>query len=286
MRRIRKAVFPVGGLGTRFLPVTKAMPKEMLPVVDKPLIQYAFEEAQAAGIEQFIFITGRNKNIIGNHFDHAYELQKILDQKEKKDLLAKAKDWLPEAGRIAFIRQQEALGLGHAVLCAKDFIGDEPFAVLLADEMFICKKPLLKQMVETYNKRGGNIIAVNEIDRQDTDKYGIVDIAEKASLRIKNMVEKPKQSKAPSNMAIIGRYILQPEIFTYLEKTSKGAGNEIQLTDAMVKLLKKQEFYGHHLNGRRYDCGSVEGFLEANIAFALERSDLKTKVRKMLKELI
>ena len=285
IKKVKKAVFPVGGLGTRFLPATKVMPKEMLPVVDKPLIHYAFEEAQAAGIEQFIFITGRNKNIISNHFDHAYELQKVLDQEEKTDLLSKVRDWLPKAGQIAFVRQQQPLGLGHAVLCAKHFIGDEPFAVLLADEMFLTKKPLLKDMLEQYYETGGNMIAVDEIEKENTHKYGIVDIADKKTLKIKNMVEKPKPKDAPSNLAIIGRYILQPEIFNFIEKVKKGAGGEIQLTDAMANMLKSgNDFYARKLNGRRFDCGSRLGFLEANLAFALELPDMRSRVKEMLKE--
>jgi len=289
MQKVRKAIFPVGGLGTRFLPATKAMPKEMLPVVDKPLIQYAFEEARAAGIEQFIFITGRNKNVLNNHFDHSYELQKLLSEKEKKDLLALTRDWLPEAGQIAFIRQQEALGLGHAVWCARNLIEDEPFAVLLADEMILSPKPFLKEMAEAYGKKKASIVGVAEVAKNKTDQYGIID-AEKEQdelLKIKDMVEKPAPDKAPSNLSIIGRYILEPEIIPYLDKMlhKKGAGGEIQLTDAMAAMLKEKPFYAMKLKGKRYDCGSRKGFLEANIAFALARPDMKNDVREIIKRL-
>ncbi len=288
MQKVRKAIFPVGGLGTRFLPATKAMPKEMLPVVDKPLIQYAFEEARAAGIEQFIFITGRNKNVLNNHFDHSYELQKLLSEKEKKDLLALTRDWLPEAGQIAFIRQQEALGLGHAVWCARHFIGDEPFAVLLADEMILSPKPFLKEMVEAYGKKKASIVGVAEVAKEKINQYGIID-AEKEQdglMKIKGMVEKPAPGQAPSNLSIIGRYILEPEIIPYLDKMLhvKSSGGEIQLTDAMAEMVKKKPFYAMKLKGKRYDCGSRKGFLEANIAFALARADMKNDVREMIME--
>lgn len=283
-KQIKKAVFPVGGLGTRFLPATKAMPKEMLPIVDKPLIQYAFEEAQAAGIEQFIFITGRNKNIISNHFDHVYELQKVLSDSEKTDLLKITSDWLPEAGNVAFVRQQKPMGLGHAVLCAKNFIGNEPFAVLLADETFVSNQPLLKSMVGDYVKKGGNVVAVDEIEIENSYKYGIADIEDKSSLKIKGMVEKPKPEDAPSNLALVGRYILQPEIFDYLEKTKKGSGGEIQLTDAMSDMLSSSDYYAHKFDGDRYDCGTQRGYLQANIGFALERDDLRESTIETIKK--
>ena len=222
--KIKTAIFPVGGLGTRFLPATKAMPKEMLIVLDKPLIHHAFEEAKAAGVEKFIFVTGRNKNIIENHFDHAFELQKTLEEKEKDEILALTRDWLPKAGSIAFVRQQSPLGLGHAVLCAKNFV-NEPFAVLLADELFLAKKPVLAQMVDAY--KGGNMILVDKIQPHETGSYGIIKADEAG--RIMQMVEKPKPADAPSNLAIVGRYILQPEIFSYLENQATGAGGEVQL---------------------------------------------------------
>lgn len=286
---IRKAVFPVGGLGTRFLPATKALPKEMLPVVDKPLIQYAFEEAREAGIEEFIFITGRNKSAISNHFDHVYELQHVLDSQEKAELLAKARDWLPKAGHIAFIRQQSALGLGHAVHCARNFIGNEPFAVLLADELFMAEPSLLKQMVKAHTKQGGNMVAVQEIDPARTGSYGIAAVKDASVkgrvLDITDMVEKPKPADAPSNLALVGRYILQPEIFNYLEQCPKGAGGEIQLTDAMRLMLKagKQPYSAFNTDAKRFDCGSRIGFLEANIAFALADEELHDRMQAMLK---
>jgi len=285
-KSVKTAVFPVGGLGTRFLPATKSMPKEMLTVVDKPLIQYAFEEAKNAGIEHFIFITGRNKNIISNHFDHAYELQKVLDEKEKKHLLSLAKDWLPEAGNIAFVRQQEPLGLGHAIYCARNFIKDEPFAVLLADEMLLSEgKPLLNEMVDLYDKVGGNILGLAEVEKEDTKKYGIVKAEEESgnTVKISDMVEKPAPSKAPSNLSIVGRYILEPEIFNYLGKSKSGKGGEIQLTDSMKDMLKTTSAHGIKFKGGRFDCGGRRGFLEANIAFALNRKDMHDDVMSILK---
>ena len=288
-RKIRKIVFPVGGLGTRFLPATKSMPKEMLPVVDKPLIQYAFEEAIGAGIEQFIFITGRNKNVLSNHFDHSYELQKVLCDKEKKQELSLVKDWLPKAGNIAFVRQQEPLGLGHAVWCARNFIGDEPFAVILADELISPKRNMIKDMCKAYEEVNSSIIACAKIDKKDTKKYGIIDPAGNNGklIKLKGMVEKPEPSKAPSDLSITGRYILEPQIIDYLEqqiKASRGVDGEIQLTDAMNKMLKKHDFYAMEFKDKRFDCGSKHGFLEANIAFALEREDMKEKVEKIIKE--
>jgi UTP--glucose-1-phosphate uridylyltransferase len=290
MKKVRTAVFPVGGLGTRFLPATKAMPKEMLTIVDKPLIQYAFEEAQAAGIEKFIFVTGRNKNVIANHFDHAYELQKVLEEKDKKEILALAKDWLPPAGSVAFTRQQEPLGLGHAVYCARNFIQDEPIAVLLADEMFLCKTPLLKQMVDAYEQNGGgNIIAVKEVSPEKTSSYGIISPEGDVSgnmIKVKSMVEKPKPEVAPSNLSIVGRYILEPQIFDFIETQNAGSGGEIQLTDAMNKMVSTTPTFGFKFDGKRYDCGNRRGFLEANIAFALDREDIKDDVMKILKKFV
>jgi UTP--glucose-1-phosphate uridylyltransferase len=285
-KRLRKAVFPVGGLGTRFLPATKSLPKEMLPVASKPLIQYAFEEAVAAGIEEFIFITGRNKNAISNHFDHSYELQNVLTEKEKADELFITRGWLPDAGHIAFVRQQEPLGLGHAVWCARNFIGEEPFAVLLADEMMLVKGGFLKQMAENYHQHGGNHIAVADVAREHTSRYGIIDpeTDDGGLIKIRGMVEKPKPENAPSTLSITGRYILQPEIFSYLEQGKRGSGNEIQLTDAMAQMLGSSPFYGVRCNGRRFDCGSQLGFLEANIAYALEQESMREQVREMLKK--
>jgi len=282
VRQVRKAVFPVGGLGTRFLPVTKSMPKEMLPVSNKPIIQYAFEEAKKAGIEEFIFITGRNKNAINNHFDHAYELESALDQKQKSTELEEVMGWLPQAGSIAFIRQQKPLGLGHAIWCARNFIGDEPFVVILADEMILDKENFLKTMIDNYYKseEKSSFVSVGQVEKKDLHKYGI--IAVDKNNRITDMVEKPKAEDAPSNLAINGRYILQPEIFKYLEHCTAGSGGEIQLTDAMKMMSKDLPFYAQEYKGKRFDCGSVLGYLEANIAFALEDDNLKGKFQDLI----
>ncbi len=283
-KKIRKVVFPVGGLGTRFLPATKSMPKEMLPVVDKPLIHYAFEEAKAAGIEEFIFVTGRNKGAIADHFDHSYELQDILNVKNKKRELELTSKWLPEAGSIVFTRQRQPLGLGHAVWCARHLIGDEPFAVILADDLVLSKRPCLKQMIEQYNDCGGNVLGVMDIPRADTASYGIVDIdtnATKADAKLvkaKGLVEKPSPEKAPSTLSIIGRYILQPEVIKILSHQKAGAGGEIQLTDAIASMIGKSDVFGYRYDGVRYDCGGLVGFVAANVAFALERETLRDKV--------
>lgn len=288
---VRKAVFPVGGLGTRFLPATKAIPKEMLPVAAKPLIQYAFEEAVEAGIEEFIFVTGRNKSAINNHFDHAFELQSVLTRDEKNKTLSAVKDWIPTSGQIAFIPQKEPRGLGHAVWCARNFIGDEPFAVLLADEMVLNKqKGLLAQMVEAYNEVGANIVAVAEVPKEDTKKYGILDPQNKNEtgrlIKAKGMVEKPEPKYAPSNLSLTGRYILMPEIFSYLEKGRAAKDAEIQLTDSMQEMLSDFDFYGYKFEGTRFDCGNRVGFLEANIAYALQDDEMKTRVAKMLQKFV
>ncbi len=287
MKKIKKVIFPVGGLGTRFLPATKSLPKEMLPVFNKPLIQYAFEEAIDAEIEEFIFITGRNKNAINNHFDHAYELQEILSKKAKVTELNLTRDWLPQAGQIAFIRQLEPLGLGHAVWCARNFIKDEPFAVILADELLkpSMNKGFLREMVEQYNEIGEkiNMLGVYEVAQDQVNKYGIIDydFDENKKMRVSNMVEKPDINQSPSNYAIIGRYILQPKIFDFLAKGTKGAGGEIQLTDSMEFLRKEQQFYASNFTGERFDCGSPFGFLEANISFARDVDQAKvTKIAK------
>ena len=284
MKQIKKAVFPVGGLGTRFLPATKSMPKEMLPVVNKPLIQYAFEEAQKAGIEEFIFVTGRNKNAINNHFDHVYELESTLGQKQKSQELQNVMGWLPKAGQIAFVRQQKPMGLGHAIWCARNFIGNEPFVVILADELILDKNNFLKSMIDLHNSTNEkvNIVAVNEVEEKDIHKYGVVDIDK--NNKILNMVEKPETKDAPSNLAINGRYILQPEIFQYLEKGEIGSGGEVQLTDAMKNMLKEQSFYIKKYEGQRFDCGSVLGYVEANIAYSLENPNLKDKLLPLLKK--
>ncbi|MEK6746792.1 MAG: UTP--glucose-1-phosphate uridylyltransferase [Pseudomonadota bacterium] len=285
-KKIKKVVFPVGGLGTRFLPATKSMPKEMLPVVDKPLIHYAFEEAKEAGIEEFIFVTGRNKGAIADHFDHSYELQDILSVKNKKRELELTSKWLPEAGNVVFTRQREPLGLGHAVWCARHLIGDDPFAVILADDLVLSKKPCLKQMIEQYNDCGGNVLGVMDIPREDTASYGIVDIdpsfakADAKLVKAKGLVEKPAPADAPSTLSIIGRYILQPEVINVLSHQKAGAGGEIQLTDAIASLIGKGDVFGYRYEGVRYDCGGLVGFVAANVAFALEREGIKDKVIK------
>ncbi len=289
IKPVEVAVFPVGGLGTRFLPATKSIPKEMLPVVDKPLIQYAYEQAKEAGIKQFIFITGRNKNTITNHFDHAFELQKVLDEKEKKAMLSQVKDWLPEAGNIAFIRQQEPKGLGHAIYCAHHFIGDRPFAVLLADEMYLSEKPFMKSMVDIHNQYGGNVIGVGEVSEEKVSSYGIVapsGATDGDYFTIKGMVEKPKSEDAPSRFSISGQYILQPEIFHYIEQAKAGKDGEIQLTDALNAMVKDVPTRAVPFRGMRFDCGNKQGFLAANIAFALSRKDMREETLETLKTLV
>ncbi|WP_416899462.1 MAG: UTP--glucose-1-phosphate uridylyltransferase GalU [Minwuia sp.] len=285
--RVRKAVFPVGGMGTRFLPATKALPKEMLPVVDKPLIQYAVEEAAAAGIEEFIFVTGRGKAAIEDHFDHSFELQSMLDQRGKSDMLQVATSMLPTAGTIAYTRQLEPLGLGHAVWCARHLVGDEPFAILLADDLILSQTPCLKQMVDAQARQGGNMIAVMDVPEQHTDRYGILSpgFAHENLIEVKGLVEKPKPDAAPSNKAVIGRYILQPEIFELLEKQEPGAGNEIQLTDSMAALVGRQPFFGLRFEGERFDCGDKLGFLQATIAYALARDDMGEGLKTYLRDL-
>jgi len=287
-QQIRKVIFPVGGFGTRFLPATKALPKEMLSVANVPLIQLAFEEARSAGIEQFIFITGRNKNAIGNHFDQAYELNSILSEHDKEVELSLTKDWLPEAGKIIFIRQQEPAGLGHAILCAKDVIGDEPFAVVLADELLSQPKGFLKSMINAYNLCAGNFLALSKVAQADTQNYGIVSFEKTNEIivKIKDMIEKPSPEIAPSNLAIVGRYILQPKIFEFLTRTKAGKNGEIQLTDAMREMIKSNaaDFYGMQFKGERFDCGSYLGLLEANIAYSLQDKRWSDQVKNILKK--
>ncbi len=284
--KIRKAVFPVAGLGTRFLPATKAVPKEMLPVVDRPLIDYAVEEALAAGIEDIIFVTGRGKSAIEDYFDHAIELENVLGGRGKEAELAAARSPVLSPGRIAYTRQQQALGLGHAVWCAREFVGDEPFAVLLADDLVMAETPCLKQMVDVHQETGGSVVAVMDVPREHTNRYGILEIgADDGELaEIKGLVEKPDPKDAPSTLSIIGRYILLPEIFTELDRHETGAGGEIQLTDAMARMIGGKPFDGLRFEGRRFDCGDKAGFLEANIAFALARDNLADSVRKILGE--
>lgn len=273
---VRVAVFPVAGLGTRFLPATKAMPKEMLTVVDRPVIQYAVDEAREAGIEHFVFVTGRNKGVIEDHFDRQYELESTLKERGKTEALEGLQRDLPKAGNSSFTRQQEPLGLGHAVWCARELVGNQPFALLLPDMVIKGEPGALKQMMGAYNENGGNVIAVEEVDPKDVSSYGVVarDDGPDEGFPITGMVEKPKPADAPSNLIISGRYILQPEIFGLLENQTKGAGGEIQLTDAMQTLMCQQKFSGVKFKGRTFDCGSKLGFLTANMAFALDRDDL------------
>ena len=279
IKPLRKAVFPVGGLGTRFLPATKAMPKEMLPVVDRPLIQYAVDEAIEAGIEQMIFVTGRGKSAIEDHFDIAYELEATLSSRGK-DLHILDQTRL-KPGAVAYVRQQEPLGLGHAVWCARDIVGDEPFAVLLADDLMVGAPGCLKQMVEAYNRTGGNMICAQEVPHDQTHLYGVITpgAREGAMTEVRGLVEKPPRGTAPSNLSVIGRYILQPEVMRVLEGQEKGAGGEIQLTDAMARMIGDQPFHGLTFDGRRFDCGDKAGFIQANIALALERGDIGPAVR-------
>lgn len=286
-RPIRKAVFPVGGMGTRFLPATKAMPKEMLPVVDKPLIQYAVEEAAAAGIEEFIFVTGRGKSAIEDHFDRSAELESLLGDREKEDVLQQVLDATPAAGQVYYTRQQSPLGLGHAVWCARNLVNDEPFAVLLADDLIYSSKPCLAQMVAAYEEVGGNLIAAMDVPREHTSRYGIVDpgVDDGRLVEVKGLVEKPVPEKAPSNQAVIGRYILQPQVFGHLSSQEKGAGGEIQLTDALAKMIGEAPFHGLRFEGTRFDCGDKVGFLHANMALSLDRDDLREGVAEFIKAL-
>lgn len=285
--KVRVAVFPVAGLGTRFLPATKAMPKEMLTVVDRPVIQYAVDEAREAGIEHFVFVTGRNKGVIEDHFDRQFELEATLEARGKTEALEELQRDLPQAGRSSFTRQQEPLGLGHAVWCARELVGNEPFALLLPDMVIKSEPGALKQMIGAYEANGGNVIAVEEVDPADVGSYGVVErgAGPDDNFPITGMVEKPNPADAPSNLIISGRYILQPEIFELLSKQSKGTGGEIQLTDAMLKLIDQQKFSGVKFNGKTFDCGSKIGFLTANIAYALSRDDLAEDFIKEMNEI-
>ena len=287
-KNVRKAVFPVAGLGTRFLPATKAIPKEMLTILDKPVIQYAVDEAREAGIEHFIFVTGRNKAVIEDHFDLQYELQDTLEKRNKKEALETLAQYQPAAGTTSFTRQQAPLGLGHAVWCARDLVGNEPFALLLPDMVMKDKHGCLSGMTDLYRQTGGNIIATEEVAWEETQKYGVVETGNEVAggFEITGMVEKPKAGTAPSNLFINGRYILQPEIFDVLENQEPGAGSEIQLTDAMLKLTKSQPFFGYKFTGNTYDCGSREGFIKANIAFALDDPKLAKEIADELSKLV
>ena len=284
MQKVTKAVFPVAGLGTRFLPATKASPKEMLPIVDKPLIQYAVEEAVAAGITDLIFITGRGKRAIEDHFDKAYELEAELQAHGKNKLLKEVRGLLPEGVTCAYVRQAEALGLGHAVMCARHLVGDEPFAVILADDLIDAHTPVMKQMVQAHAKIGGSLIAVQNVPREDTASYGIVSAEpqrDKVS-RLTGIVEKPHPEDAPSTLGVVGRYLLSPRIFHYLENLRRGAGGEIQLTDAIGRLLREEPVYGYEFQGHRYDCGSKLGYLQATVNLALKHPQLAADFREFL----
>lgn len=288
MSKIRKAVFPVAGLGTRFLPATKANPKEMLPVVDKPLIQYAVEEAVAAGIEEMIFVTSSSKRAIEDHFDKNYELESELEKKGKHELLEVLKSIVPAGVSCVYIRQPEALGLGHAVLCAKPVVGDEPFAVLLADDLIDGNgKGVVRQMVEQFAQHQCSLLGVEEVPKSDTDKYGIVSTADENGdvASIVNIIEKPKPVQAPSNLAVVGRYVLTPRIFDLLEHTERGSGGEIQLTDAIADLLEHEKVLAYRFHGKRYDCGSKLGYLQATVEYALQHEELSDDFRTYLQGL-
>lgn len=287
-QRIRKAVFPVAGLGTRFLPATKAMPKEMLTLVDRPLIQHAVDEARAAGIEQFIFVTSRGKGALEDHFDSNNDLKRTLEKRGKEKELKILETTEIPSGDLLFARQRDPLGLGHAVWCARHMVGREPFAILLPDDVVLSGTPCLKQMIDAYNDVGGNMCAVVDVPREHTNRYGILDIeSDNGRLAsIRGLVEKPAPEVAPSTLSIIGRYILQPEIFDELDKRQIGTGGEIQLTDSMAKLIGRQPFHGFRYEGKRYDCGDKIGFLEANVAFSLANPETAPKVREALGKLL
>jgi UTP--glucose-1-phosphate uridylyltransferase len=287
MNKITKAVFPVAGLGTRFLPVTKASPKEMLPVVDKPLIQYAVEEAVAAGITNMIFITGRNKRAIEDHFDKAYELETELRASGREKLLAILHNILPSNVSCIYLRQSEALGLGHAVLCARPVVNNDPFAVILADDLISAEVPAMKQMTDLYGHYNNSLIGVQQVSAEETTRYGIVKVRpwEQGIHKMDGMVEKPQPQDAPSNLGVVGRYILTPRIFEHLEKVQAGAGGEIQLTDGIASLLKQEQVLAYEFKGKRYDCGDKLGYLQATIEYALRHPELAEKFRDYLKAL-
>jgi UTP--glucose-1-phosphate uridylyltransferase len=287
MRRITKAVFPVAGLGTRFLPATKASPKEMLPVVDKPLIQYAVEEAAAAGITEMIFITGRGKRTIEDHFDKAYELEAELQLHGKRKLLEEVRNLLPAGLTYVYVRQAEARGLGHAVLCAKPLVGNEPFAVILADDLIDGESPVMQQMVETFAEYHSSVVGVQNVDRKDTSQYGIVasePLADRVH-RMSDIVEKPRPDEAPSTLGVVGRYILKPRIFHYLENIDAGAGGEIQLTDGIASLLQEERILAYEFKGTRYDCGNKLGYLQATVAYGLKHEQVGKEFRAHVKSL-
>ncbi|WP_298968926.1 UTP--glucose-1-phosphate uridylyltransferase GalU [uncultured Roseobacter sp.] len=288
-RKVTKAIFPVAGMGTRFLPATKSVPKEIMTLVDRPLIQYAIDEARAAGIKEFIFVTSRGKGALEDYFDHAPQLEQELEKKGKTDLLETLKSTNMESGAIAYIRQHRALGLGHAVWCARRLIADEPFAVILPDDVIAAEKPCLQQMVEAYAETGGNMVAAMEVAPDKASSYGVLDVSEDmgAMVKVKGMVEKPKAEEAPSNLAVIGRYILSPSVLTNLNKMKSGAGGEIQLTDAIATEIEKQHgVYGYRFRGQRFDCGSKSGFLQATVAFGLDREELREDLSAYLHDVV
>lgn len=289
MRKVTKAIFPVAGLGTRFLPATKSVPKEIMTLVDRPLIQYAIDEARAAGIKEFIFVTSRGKSALEDYFDHAPQLEQELRRKGKTQLLETLKSTNMESGAIAYIRQHRALGLGHAVWCARRLIANEPFAVILPDDVIAAEKPCLQQMVEAHEETGGNMVAAMEVAPEKASAYGILDVREDhgSLVSVKGMVEKPAKGEAPSNLAVIGRYILTPSVLQNLNKLKTGTGDEIQLTDAIAQEIEKDHpVYGFRFRGQRYDCGSKSGFLQATVAFGLAREDLKDDLMQSLRELV
>ena len=288
IKPLRKAVLPVAGLGTRFLPATKAIPKEMMTVVDKPLIQYAVDEARAAGIEQFCMVTGRGKTALIDHFDIAFELEATLAERGKQEALALLREEAMPPGSISTVRQQVPLGLGHAIWCARTFIGDDPFAILLPDDLVLSETPCTQQLADVYHETGGNVVAVCEVPPEQTNRYGILKTGatENSRVEVTGLVEKPAPADAPSNLSVIGRYVLLPQVIEYLAQMERGAGNEVQLTDAMAKMIGGAPFHGLKFEGRRFDCGDKIGFLEAQIAFALARPDLSTSVRAFLKNYV
>ncbi|MGR3498853.1 MAG: UTP--glucose-1-phosphate uridylyltransferase GalU [Limimaricola soesokkakensis] len=288
-QRVTKAVFPVAGLGTRFLPATKSVPKEIMTLVDKPLIQYAIDEARAAGIEEFIFVTARGKSALEDYFDHSPELEARLAEDGKQQLLDVLKSTYMPSGAIAYIRQHQALGLGHAVWCARHLVGNEPFAVILPDDVIAADKPCLQQMVEAHRETGGCMVAAMEVPNERTSSYGVLDVepGESNAMKVRGMVEKPKPADAPSNLAVIGRYILSPEVMHHLDSGEKGAGGEIQLTDAIAKEIDgPRGVYGYRFSGERYDCGSKAGFLQATVAFGLAREELRDEFGQYLNEVM
>ncbi len=288
IKPLRKAVLPVAGLGTRFLPATKAMAKEMLPVVDRPLIQYAVDEARAAGIEQFCMVTGRGKTALVEHFDIAFELEAVLRERGKDTELQALRDQQMPPGSIVTVRQQEPLGLGHAIWCARAFVGDDPFAILLPDDLVLADVPCTRQLADAYAQTGGCVVAVTEVPRAQTNRYGILDIGadDGRLVEVRGLVEKPEPEVAPSNLSIIGRYVLLPQVIGFLSQMERGAGNEVQLTDAMAKLIGQVPFHGVRYQGRRFDCGDKVGFLEAQVAFALKRPDIADAVRAFLRNYV